>query len=125
MELSGQHEDLDQKKTFIAISKIVQSSWMQIQNSPIKSPKPYIGLNLNLVGVIVAKSRFRIASISLRKPKRNSWSLYFNFVFWCHLEGSVLCLFLAMVWIGVWSVVVAFTGHTYLLFCKIRSVLIS
>ena len=42
-----------------------------------------------------------------------------------HVASSVLCLFLAMVWVGLWSEIVAFPGHTNLLFFKTRSVLIS
>ena len=31
------------------------------------------------------------------------------FLLWC---GCVLCLFLAVLWVGLWSVNVAFPGHT-------------
>ena len=34
----------------------------------------------------------------------------------CRVTVSVLCLFLAVPWVGLWSVIVAFPGHTHLLF---------
>ena len=39
---------------------------------------------------------------------------------------SVLWLFVAVPWVGLWCVIVVFPDHTYLLFCtKIRFILIS
>ena len=32
----------------------------------------------------------------------------------CRVAISVLCLFLAVPWVGLWFVVVAFPGHTHL-----------
>ena len=37
-------------------------------------------------------------------------------VFDCRLSGLVLFLFLAVSWIGLWYVIVAFPGHNHLLF---------
>ena len=36
--------------------------------------------------------------------------------FQCHLTVSVLCLFLTVPWVGLQCVIVAFPGHTHLLF---------
>ena len=33
----------------------------------------------------------------------------------CHVTISFLCLFFAVSWVGLWSVIVAFPGHTHLL----------
>ena len=45
--------------------------------------------------------------------KKDSWLLYFN----CLLMAfdSVLCLFLAILWVGLQCVIVAFPSHTHLL----------
>ena len=36
-------------------------------------------------------------------------------MFLCHVAVSVLCLFLAVTWVGLLSVIVPFPGHTHLL----------
>ena len=62
---------------------------------------------------------FSFAIISL--GKKESWLLYFN----CLLMAfdSVLCLFLAVLWVGLQCVIVAFPNHTHLLFhvvCRVQ-----
>ena len=48
--------------------------------------------------------------------------------FFCHVAVIVLCLFLTVSWVGLWSVIVAFPKHTHLLldflmcFCDRRNV---
>ena len=50
------------------------------------------------------------ATISLEKKENWLIALY------CHLTFSVLRLFLAVLWVGLQCVIVAFPSHTHLLF---------
>ena len=40
----------------------------------------------------------------------------------CVVAVCVLCLFLTVLWVGLQSVIVAFPGHTHLLFCLIPEI---
>ena len=46
------------------------------------------------------------------EERLKSLFLYFNCVFCCSVA---VCLFLEIPWVGLWSVVVAFFGHTHML----------
>ena len=47
---------------------------------------------------------------------RLSMLVWLLFLLYCsHVEVSVLCHVLAVPWIGLWSVIVAFPSHTHLL----------
>ena len=49
-------------------------------------------------------STYRLAIIWLRKRELVALS------YCCHVAVSVLCLFLTVSWVGLWSVIVAFPG---------------
>ena len=68
----------------------------------------FVMLRLKCLSVL---SNFAI--ISLRKTQQ---LVAKYFVFFCHVADHVLCLFLTVQWVGLWSMIVAFPGHTHLLF---------
>ena len=49
--------------------------------------------------------------ISLGKRERESWLLN-----WCYIAGVVICLFPTVPLVGPWCVIVAFPGHTHILY---------
>ena len=55
---------------------------------------------------------FSFAIISL--GEKDAWLLYFNYLLMAF--DSVLCLFLAVLWVGLQCVIVAFPSHTHLPF---------
>ena len=55
---------------------------------------------------VVLSSLSSFAIISLRKAELD---VYFNLCFCCHIAFSVLCIFLAVLGIGLWSLSVTHT----------------
>ena len=53
--------------------------------------------------------------VSLRKREL---AALFKLCFCCHVAVSVLCFFTMVLWVGLWSVIVAFPGRTQFLFDK-------
>ena len=47
---------------------------------------------------------------------RGSWFVYLNYALVVVLVSVFLCYSLVVTWVGKWSVIVAFPGHSYLFF---------
>ena len=59
---------------------------------------------------------FLVLNNHLTEEERASCFILLLLLLACHVAISVLCLFLAVSWAGLWSVIVAFPGHTHLHF---------